>query len=113
MSKAAKKVERLIKKAFPSYRLKKEYYVFYQNTRLFFDYYLPELNLVIEVQGEQHFTFNNFYHTDKNDLLDQVVRDRLKTQWVSEKEFKLLTLTEKEVSELTEESIRSIIVKLV
>lgn len=40
-----------------------------------FDFYIPSKNLVIEYHGRQHFQFNDFYHKDMFDFLDQVKRD--------------------------------------
>lgn len=113
MSKAAKKVLQLLQKAFPSYRINQEHYVLYQNTRLLFDFYLPELKVLIEVQGEQHFTFNSFHYYSKNNLTDQILRDKLKTQWVDELELKLLVLNEEDIKSLTLKSLRDLIVNLV
>lgn len=40
-----------------------------------FDFYIPKRNLVIEYHGIQHFMFNDFYHKNIFDFLDQVKRD--------------------------------------
>ena len=40
-----------------------------------FDFYIPNKNLIIEYHGRQHFQYNDFYHRDIFDFLDQVKRD--------------------------------------
>lgn len=111
MSKAADKIEKLLKEVFPTHRVKKEKYVFYSNTELKFDFFLPELKILIEVQGSQHFSFNKFFHGDKSSFQSQKYRDSLKTQWVSENGFKLVALTEDEIEELSNENFRKLIVE--
>jgi len=51
VSNLADKIEKHIKDSFGSYKYVKEKYVKYQNNRLFFDFFLPELGILIEVQG--------------------------------------------------------------
>ena len=106
MSDLADKIEHCIKKGFPSHRYKREHYIFYQNTQLFFDFFMPELRVLIEVQGQQHYAFNKFYHQHKDKFDDQVYRDKLKTQFAAELKYKLLQISYKEVGELTPASFR-------
>lgn len=107
----AESIEKLLKKCFPSYRYKKEYYVLYQNTQLFFDFYLSELKLLIEVQGQQHYSFNKLFHASKENFLAQKYRDRLKTQYIDEVGKKLLVIPFDEIPKLTEAEFRSRIIK--
>lgn len=110
MSKISNKVYKLLKAEFPNYKLIKEHYVPYQGNRLFFDFFLPELKILIEVQGDQHYTFNSFYHKDKGDLTQQKYRDTLKTQWADDNDYKLLALNTEEILNLTPESFKQLIV---
>ena len=92
MSKLETLVGKLISKAFPSYRVKTQHYVVYQNTRLLFDYLIPELKIALEVQGEQHFSFTSFYHDTEEDFKNQKFRDKLKTQWADENGYVLIAI---------------------
>lgn len=42
------------------------------------DFFIPELNLAIEVQGEQHYRFVKEFHRSRMDLRNQKDRDRRK-----------------------------------
>lgn len=112
-SKLANKIEGYIKSAFPSFRYQKEKYVPYRNNRLFFDFYIPELKLYIEVQGQQHYSFNKFFHKDVEDFTDQKYRDSLKTEWANEEGFKLLKLSYDIVDKLTQEEFRQMVIKFI
>lgn len=111
MSNLAAKVEKILKKGFPMYRIGKEYYVSYQATSLFFDFHLPEIKVVIEVQGQQHYSFNKFFHRDKADFDAQQYRDRLKTEWCSLQKYTLVTLKYDEIDSLTAASLKEKIIR--
>lgn len=110
MSKLANKIESILKQALPTHRYVKEHYVLYQNTKLFFDFFLPELKLFIEVQGQQHYSFNKFYHRNKVNFNDQVYRDTLKTQYIEENEYKLLVLSYKEIDKMSPIELKGLII---
>lgn len=110
MSKCAEKIEKLLKECFPTHRVKKEKYVVYANTQLKFDFYIPELKLLIEVQGEQHYTYSKFFHGNKSKFQAQKYRDSLKTQWAAEQKLNLLTLSEKEIESLTKDLFKNLII---
>lgn len=113
MSKIADKIAKLLKSEFANYRVVKEHYTSYQGNKLFFDFFIPELKILIEVQGQQHYTFNAFFHKDIGDLRQQKYRDTLKTQWVEDGGYKLLTLNTKEIEDLTSESFKKLIVDFI
>ena len=48
--------------------------------RLELDFYFPELNIAIEVQGKQHYVFSSFFHKNEDDFRAQLWRDRIKKQ---------------------------------
>lgn len=110
MSDLANKIFKLIKLAFPQYFCQPEHYVVYCNTKLFFDFYLPELKLVIEVQGQQHYSFNKFFHKGKDEFEWQKYRDTLKVQWASNSGIKLLSIKYNEVNKLTKDSFYNLVV---
>jgi hypothetical protein len=52
-----------------------------RGTTLYLDFFLPLINLCIEVHGEQHYKFIPFFHKTKLDYLRQLGRDRDKEEW--------------------------------
>jgi len=113
MSNIANKVKKHIKTCFPNHRLFCEHYVSFQNNKLLFDFYLPEFKLLIEVQGQQHYSYNNFFHSNSNDFKSQKYRDLLKTQWADEEGYKLLKIKYDEIEDLTNESFRELVVNFI
>ena len=45
------------------------------------DFFIPNRNLIVEVQGEQHFKFNNFFFKNKLSFFKAKARDRDKKEW--------------------------------
>lgn len=43
-----------------------------------FDFYLPQLNRVIEVQGMQHYVYSSQFHANRSDFTKAQERDRRK-----------------------------------
>jgi len=84
MSKIANEVYDTLKDVFSLNVIKKEYYVNYRNTRLFFDFYIKDLGVLIEIQGRQHTEFIKHFHGDKEKFLSQKKRDNLKIDYVQE-----------------------------
>jgi len=82
MSKIADEVYCTLKRVFPRYTIIKETYVNYKNTRLFFDFYIKEFGVYIEVQGQQHVLFNKHFHGTKENYWAQKRRDNLKLEFV-------------------------------
>jgi hypothetical protein len=48
------------------------------DNRLFFDFVIPAVRLVIECQGKQHYEFNTRFHKYLEDFIRQQNRDQLK-----------------------------------
>lgn len=99
MSATAKKVLSILKEVFPANPLKRiiqEYYVLYKNERLYFDFYIRELGVFIEVQGRQHVKFVKHFHGDADGFKRQKLRDNLKIQYVQENNFSLARIYDTE-----------------
>lgn len=90
MSLQSDEIFQLLKELFPHNRIKAEYYVNYKGKKLFFDFYIRELGILIEVQGQQHTKFIKHFHGNKEVFLAQKERDNLKIEYVQEN--KLLSL---------------------
>jgi len=84
MSKIADNLYYSLKRLFPRYTIIKEVYIKYKNTRLFFDFFIKEFGLYIEVQGQQHVLFNAHFHETKENYWAQKRRDNLKIEYVQE-----------------------------
>ena len=99
MSKLADNTYTFLRKIFPHNLITKEYYVNYNNTRLFFDFYIKDLGVVLEVQGRQHDEFVKHFHTDKETFLASKKRDNLKKEYCEERDFVLIEIrNEKELN---------------
>jgi hypothetical protein len=58
----------------------------FKGARLFFDFYIKELGVFVEVQGRQHTQFVKHFHGTKEKFLAQKYRDNLKIEYVQEKD---------------------------
>ncbi len=97
ISQLAKSVRESLSQAFPNTLIKDEEYVSYKGTRLFFDFYLPSLNIYIEVQGIQHTHFNKHFHNSAASFRAQKKRDRLKQEWCDLHDYTLVTVNYDEI----------------
>lgn len=84
MSKIADDLYASLKRLFPRYTIVKEVYVKYKQTRLFFDFFIKEFGLYIEVQGQQHVLFNAHFHGTKENYWAQKKRDNLKIEYTQQ-----------------------------
>ena len=61
-------------------------------TYLSYDFYLPDHNILIEYQGQQHFESVSFDSKNKTDLEKQQYHDKLKREYAKDNGYKLLEL---------------------
>lgn len=95
MSKLADETYAFLKEVFPHNVIVKEYYIGYQNTRLFFDFYIKDLDILIEVQGRQHDEFVKHFHNDRETFLAAKRRDNLKKEYCDKEGIVLLEIRSK------------------
>ena len=57
-----------------------------------FDFYIPNKKLIIEYHGRQHFQFNDFYHNNIFDFLDQVKRDYDKQKFCKDNKINFIEI---------------------
>jgi hypothetical protein len=57
-----------------------------------FDFYIPHLRLLIEADGEQHFTANANWETDTTGLYKRIRHDNIKDQWCIDNGYWLLRI---------------------
>ena len=89
MSAISNKVYYTLKEVFPLNVILKEHYVNYKGTKLFFDFYIKDLGVLIEIQGEQHFRFIKHFHKDKEGFVAHKGRDNLKIEYAAENDIGL------------------------
>ena len=81
-----KKAKKLLDILFPHDRILEEVSLIGTNAglrrgTLRADFFIPNRNLIVEVQGEQHFKFNNFFFKNKLSFFKAKARDRDKKEW--------------------------------
>lgn len=89
MSKISNEIYDILQEMFPKHlgnRIQKEIYINYKGQKLFFDFYIRELGVYVEVQGRQHTQFVKHFHGDKEAFKAQKMRDNLKIRYVQEQE---------------------------
>jgi len=112
MSVMATKVHSILNNMFPANPHKRvflEHYVKYKGSRLFFDFYIKELSVFIEVQGRQHVQFVKHFHGTIDSFYKQKIRDNFKIEYVQEHNQCLVRIYDTE--EVTEELVREKITK--
>lgn len=73
------KAREILKKLYPFDAILEE--VALPGSTLIADFYIHRIKTVIEVHGEQHYTYNNFFFKDKKSFLQASQRDKQKQQW--------------------------------
>ena len=66
--------------------------------QLYLDFYLPEYNIGIEVQGDQHFKPIKYFGGEE-DLRVRMIRDIVKVKLCNKNDLKLIFLTKKDLKE--------------
>lgn len=56
------------------------------------DFFIPMRSLVVEVHGQQHTEFNNFFFANKMEFYKAQARDRDKKAWCELNKFELIEL---------------------
>lgn len=83
--------EKFIKTFFTTHQVdfRSQYRVKYKDTSLIFDFYIPSHNLLVEVQGDQHYNINKFFHKKKS-FGSSIFRDLLKLEYSKIKGCKIV-----------------------
>lgn len=90
MSNQSDKVYELLREIFPQGYIKTEYYVRFKGNKLFFDFFLPQYNILVEVQGRQHYEFVKHFHSDIEGFKNSKKRDNLKIDYICENDMCLV-----------------------
>jgi len=86
MSEIANKVYETICELFHHNIILSEWYLNYKGQRLFFDIFIKDLGVLIEIQGRQHFKFVKHFHGSMEGFIEQKKRDNLKLEFIEENE---------------------------
>ena len=84
MSQLEDSIYEMLKKAFPNFKIDRQFYINISGHKLFFDFYLPNWNLLIEVQGQQHYNYSSFFHSHEQNFYRSKYRDSLKKEWAKD-----------------------------
>lgn len=66
-----------------------------------YDFYLPEINTLLEVNGEQHYTFNKKFYKNKSEFLKAQERDRRKISYALAHGMKIYCIPYWEIDNLS------------
>ena len=72
------------------------------------DMFLPASRIIVEVHGEQHYKFNNFFFKSKLDFYKAKARDSDKREWCELNEIELIELNYNEDIDEWREKIRRV-----
>lgn len=95
MSKLSEDTHILLKEVFPHHTILLEHYVRYKGAKLFFDFYIKELSVFIEVQGRQHDEYVAHFHGDREGYLSSKRRDNLKKEYCEVNDIVLVEVRKK------------------
>lgn len=75
----------LLKETFPSHSLYEEVTLpgskKHGKSLLYADFFIPDLNLIVEVHGQQHYEYCHFFHKTKADFFASKQKDNNKKEW--------------------------------
>lgn len=63
-----------------------------KKSTLFLDFFIPQLDLAIEVHGKQHYEYCKFFHKTKAGFLTSLRRDDIKEEWCKKNNIDLVVL---------------------
>jgi hypothetical protein len=82
-----------------------EWYVNHKGQRLFFDVFIKDLGILIEIQGRQHFKFVKHFHGSLDKFKGQKHRDNLKKEYIQNNENLCLVYFYDEEDKVTEKLV--------
>ena len=98
------KVKQFLKQYWENHIVYEEFPVF--GSRMKVDIVNATKYIAVEVNGQQHGSFNKFFHNSRYGYFQSISRDVKKEEWLENNGFDLITIEYDEVESLTEEFIR-------
>ena len=97
------KTREILKERFPTHQILEEVSIpILPKLNLYLDFFLPLRKLAVEVQGQQHFTFNPFFHKTQAQFRQQLKNDRIKKEWCDLNNIELLVFSFEDEDHWTE-----------
>ncbi len=106
MSQLSDTIYSSLKQLYPLLIIKKEFHIKTRGRDFFFDFFLPQLNLLVEADGMQHEEYSSLFHRSETDLFFQRERDRLKEEWACDNGYNLVRFKQKEIKQITPEYVK-------
>ena len=101
-SKVQFKTKQFLKKFWENQVVYEEFPVY--GTKMKVDILNATKKIAVEVQGNQHVSFNKFFHNNSRlKYLESIKRDAQKAQWLEKNGYTLVEIHEKEVESLNKE----------
>ena len=101
-SKVQFKTKQFLKKFWENQVVYEEFPVY--GTKMKVDILNATKKIAVEVQGNQHVSFNKFFHNNSRlKYLESIKRDAQKAQWLEKNGYTLVEIHEKEVGSLNKE----------
>jgi len=91
-SKQANTIYTLLIDSFPHSTVIKEFYIKFGGQQLYFDFFIKDYNILVEVQGRQHAEYVSHFHGDKQGFLESKKRDNLKKAYCEENNLTLVCI---------------------
>ena len=91
------RARKILKQCFHSYRILEEVKLpgstlSHRKGVLFLDFFIPQIDLAIEVHGQQHYEFCPFFHKNKADFALAKAKDEDKIDWCKLNNIDLVVL---------------------
>ncbi len=103
----------LLKEIYNSYRILEEVKLpgstsLHRKSVLYLDFYIPSIKIGIEVHGQQHYEYCEFFHKSLGDFLKSKARDEDKIEWCELNGIQLITLKYSESDDEWRKQIKGI-----
>ncbi len=92
---------KIVKEIFPHYGIQNESPIKVRNQTLYLDILIKELNIAIETDGDQHKSFNKFFHGTIAGFLKAKQNDQMKEDYCKDKHIVLVRLNKTELNKET------------
>ena len=99
-SKGQKELGRRLVNLFPNMTIYEELPCF--GTRMRLDFYIHDLKIAFEFDGDQHETYNPFFHGTKRNFIEQKYRDYNKAEWCTANSIRLVRVRPTDLDRLKE-----------
>ena len=87
-----KEFAQLLRETYPALSFREQFPVKFRRQQLYFDFCIPALRVLVEIQGPQHYKFNAFFHRDGDSYRAALRRDRLKAEWSELDDWRLIVI---------------------